>query len=228
MSRRQHLIFGVIALSAVAALTAGLHYRARASVEGDTAQERVACIARIADERPTGAARAIAAAALGDSDAVVRRAALVAMGGFGISQGRPVAERAARDPSPQVRAEAAHLLGTCGDAAAADRLHELAGSDPAESVRLAAVAALGRAPAAKSVVGLVEIAETSENPVVRAGAMEALCRRFGVPRTFDPSDTSKWDRDLEVIKSWPKVQAAFAASSLPLRRRPELLPQMPH
>jgi len=136
------LLWVAVAVVVIVAVAIVGAFPGRAKITGDTPGERVRCIARLADRRPPGAAAALAAAAADEPDPGVRRAALVALSKLAGREHREVIEAAARDTDPDVRAGAAAALACCRDAAAADRLLEMARSDGDRGVRLAAVGAL--------------------------------------------------------------------------------------
>jgi hypothetical protein len=187
---------------------------ARAKVEGGTPGERIDSICRLADDHPLGAAGAIAKAAEGDPDAGVRRAALQALGRMGEGGHRGVAEAATRDASPAVRGGAAQCLGCIGDAAAADRLGEMAQADPAREVRLDALEGLYQAKHPRAVVQLVRIMEANDDPDVQVRALKTITKRlgFGMHTHPAPQDKPGWAKLVANIRKLPGVRKALEAA----------------
>ena len=195
-----------------------------ARIVGDTPQARIACICRVADEGISGAGDAIAEAATKDPDASVRRAALLALARFVEPKHRPMLESAAGEDDADIRSAAATTLGEYSDAAAADRLGELAAKDSDEQVRIAAVDGLDRCAAGKALVHLVETMEKNGNPKVQQYARSATFRRVRMPaRITRPQDLAMWRNDLELVKGLPVVIAAYKAAGVTLIHHPEYI-----
>ena len=212
------LILAIVMLVAAAVWVIGL---APAKLSGRTPAERIASICRVADQRPWGAGKAVAAAAVGDSDASVRAAALVALGKFiDESAHREVVESAAGDGDPGVRSAAATTLGLYRDEAAVDRLSELLSSDRSEQVRMAAALGLIRTGRPRGILVLVEAMASNDNPNVQFRAMEVLTNsfniRFRTPR--DPRDRAAWAQRVGVIRNVPTVRYAREAVEGKARR----------
>ena len=125
-------------------------------VEGETPQERTACIRRLARDRPAGTADAFAAAATGDRHALVRQAALMALDEMGDVRHRSAFEAATRDVTPWTRDAAAKALGRFGDDDSVRRLGDLLAKDPTGGVRAAAARALARIATPPAVTMLTE------------------------------------------------------------------------
>ena len=119
IATRSIVLIGAAAALGAVALAVAL--RDRAEVTGQTPRQRVDAICRLADDRPSGAAAAIAAVA-DDQDASVRRAAMVALGKFAAGEYRGVIEAGTRDADPTVRSAAAASLGRLADDDAVARL----------------------------------------------------------------------------------------------------------
>ena len=225
-ARQKHLLVGAGAAAVVAAVIVVAAGVAKARVEGATPQDRIACICRLADEKPWGAGDAIAEAALEDSDVTVRQAALVALGRFVESKYRSTVEQCTRDASAIIRAAAAGTLGFYGDDAAADRLGEMVSGDPDEGARIGAGVGLGRCGSSRSIVWLLEAAEDEKYPDVQFRAIYELYQKLGMRYIgAKPAKVSNWKRQAafiaEYVKSYPQVQQAYGKMSRKLIRRPE-------
>jgi len=180
----------IIILAAVAVIivvvTIGYAF-STAEVTGRTSQERIDSICKLADEKPRGAGDAIAAAAVGESDPAVRKAAFLALGRFAGDKHRQVVEAGTRDADAAVRASAAATLGLYDDDAAACRLGELLTGDPDEAVRMGALTGLGHIRGLRATALVVRAIEGDDRLPVRLRAMQTLGVRFGF--TFrDPTD----------------------------------------
>lgn len=201
----------------------------RAKLVGDTPAERIACICRLADDRPWGAGGVIATAAAEEPDQRVRRAAVVALGRFHPDH-REVVEAATRDPSAEVRAAAAGTLGLWADTDAAKRLGEIfndAGED--ESVRAAAVAALYGNNCASATVLLVTAMENHPNQDLRDHASAVLVKKYGLIQVkarpeavaeYRQKNTKYWLDIVETIKMLPATRSAFRELGRPLVLHP--------
>ena len=186
----------------------------RAKVAGGTPDERIASICRLADERPWGAAGAIAAAA-GDPHPAVRQAVMVALSKFVDDAAyRPAVEAGVADEDATVRAAAAATLGLYADGPAVDRLGALLKGDPSERGRLAATRGLARTRRPRAIVLLVKAMETNESPNVRYRAMEVLMAHLGLSFDVspDPRDPVVWSRAVRAVRLFPAVRAAYRAA----------------
>ena len=192
----------LLALAAVATV-AGLLLD-EAAVSGRTPAERVTSICRLADERPRGAARAIARAAADDPDGEVRRVAVLALGRFAEGEFRPVVEAASRDPAPAIRTAAAGALSDYRDDASAERLGEMARSDPDESVRSAAVAALHLHGSARAGEVLVETVQHAGQSPLGTKAFDALTElvEHRWPHGPRPWAPARWEK---VAGQWRRL-----------------------
>ena len=180
----------------------------RPKVEGDSPEERIACIARLAESRRIGSAGAIAEAA-DDPDPAVRRAAVVALGGLADPDQQHAIESCLYDTDGQVRAAAAAAAGACADDAVVDRLGDLLDEDPDTRVRHAAVLGLARDGRPKAIVLLVEAVE--KNRSVRVAALKVLLDRFraGIVGIPEASQDTWWIGMASRIRQFPSVRKAF-------------------
>ena len=179
-----------------------------------TAALRAGAICRLADERPEGAAAAIAAAA-GDKDALVRRVAMAALGKIGAGEHRGMIEAGVRDIDPTVRAAAAASLGRLADDDAVARLEDILTGEADEQVRAAAVTGLARAGLDRAIVLMVEAAGKDKSHKVKLQAMAALSDRYGI-RFHDPpspADTGAWALAMSKIRKIPGVRKAYGDPS---------------
>ena len=204
------------------AVTIALLAARSAEVTGETPEERVASVCRIARNRPPGARRALARAAA-DGNPAVRRAAMAGLSHVLEAEDRAVFEKGTRDPDGRVRAIAADTLGLFRDGAAADVLVKLIESDPSEEVRAAAVRGLARCDDPRSIVVLLETADKDNSGNIKLVAMKGLLRKFAGRKADrrDPSDEAGW-RDLIQRWKWDeRVRNAYAAAGVPLIDRPK-------
>ena len=209
------MLFGAVAVGVVVAAALVAAAVSRGQVAGDTPAEQIASICRLADERPWGAADAIAAAAGGKANPSVRKAALIALGRFTRARDRGIVDSATTDAAAEVRAGAALTLGVYGDGAAADRLGKLLATDPDEQVRLAAVTGVGRVGGDKAIVLLAEAMENNDNAKVQSRAMVVLLRQLKLrhPNPPDPGDKARWGALVRKIRGMSPIQDAFKAVS---------------
>jgi len=200
------LAVGAILLAAVTAMV----WPGRAKISGQTAEDRIAAIRRLADEQPRGAADAIKSAAT-DPDAGVRQAAMVCLGRFKRPEDRGTIEAGTRDASEAVRAAAAGTLGFYADEAAADRLGEVLTTDTAPAARIGATQGLARARGPKAYVFLAEAMDQDPDPQVRLKAMQRLLRLMKLRRQNppDPRDLPRWRSLTAKIRAFHPVQDAF-------------------
>lgn len=207
----------------LAAVAGWIHVGGPAVVTGETADERITSICRIADEKPWGAPDAIAGAAA-HPEPSVRIAAQVALGRFVDQDYRQTVEAGLEDSDAGVRSAAAATLGYYADEASADRLNKIVTDDPHQKARLGAVVGLARNTAPKAVIYLLETAEHGTDAEVQYQAIKELYRRFGMryigPR---PDDPATWKDLIEWLKSFRQVQEAYKLASRPLHRHPEHL-----
>ena len=186
----------------------------RAKVEGDTPQERMASICRLADEQPWGAGDAIAGAA-SDADAGVRQCVQVALSSFaGDAAYRSAVEAGLGDAEPMVRAAAATTLGLYADAAAVDRLGEMLSGDPSELARLGAVRGLDRTKRARATWLLAVAMKADKSPVVQCQAIETLMNQLGLQFdiVLDPRDPAGLLKAIRTLEMIPRVRSAIRAA----------------
>ena len=215
------IVFGGVAL-ALGAVAVGAVLWDYGEADEQTAALRVATICRLADERSVGAAGAIAAAA-GDEDASVRRAAMAALGKIGADEHRSVIEAGTRDADPGVRAAAAASLGRLADDDAVARLGNILAGEADEQVRLAAVTGLARAGRNGAIALLVETAEKDPSRKVKLQAMTALTFRYRIRfhDPPDPADADAWASAMGKIRKIPGVRRAHGAPPARTRGRAE-------
>jgi len=194
-----------------------------AKVTGETPAERIACICRLADDQPFGAADAIAAAAAHDPDAAVRRAAVLCLGKFHHMSDWQLVEACTHDSAPSVREAAAMTLARYADTGAVDRLAQMVSDDGSEAVRLGALAALDLQASPAALVALLEIMEGSPETSSQVRACELLEKKFGIPVKPDPGDSTRWNHLVEMLKCFDEVQDAYRQVGKPLERHPEHL-----
>jgi len=204
------IVFGIVAGAAVVAAAALSHWAAQGKVTGDTPAARIASIRRLADDRPPGAAVAVAGA-IDDPDAGVRRAALTVLAQFPEGYHRAVGSRI-NDPVPAVRAAAAATLGMYDEPDVAAALRRML-TDPVEEVRLGALTGLGRMDQPDATAALFAAAEGNDNVEVRRQAMRTLAARLKL-RFETPPDPVKtprrWRRALAQMRRMPPVRDALA------------------
>ncbi len=209
--RRIGILLGA-ALAVVAAVAAVSLRGRQARLTGQTPQERVESVCRLADEKPWGAAEVLARAATEEPHPDVRRAAVGALASFATPECRSAVEAGTRDVDRAVRAAAATTLGLYEDDAAAERLAAMVAGDADESVRLGAVQGLGRSDRPKAVAGLLAAIETNDNKRVRLAALAKLLHRLKaeIPDPPDPMrEPAKWRRIVEILHRTPAVKRAL-------------------
>lgn len=203
-----------------------------AAVEGETPADRVDSIAKIADEEPLGAARALSQVVRSSrEDPTVRQAALVALARFPRKQYRPVVEEALGDPLAAIRASAANTLGTFAeDAAASDSAADRLGAmvldrpDPDPTVRIGAIRGLGLCPSPKALAWLVRIAEQETTPAVHRQAVLEAYNKVGKNYYWTEAESeieSMRRGSAESLKGHIQVRDAYRYASWPLVLRPE-------
>ncbi|KKL04735.1 hypothetical protein LCGC14_2613070, partial [marine sediment metagenome] len=161
--RKSMIYTGVAVVVAAGLIVLGMQVFGRAEkVEGATSSERIESIWRLADQKPRGAADAIATVAADDADASVRQAALVALGRFCHPRHRALIETSLTDRNPLVRAGAAGTMGRYDDDKAVGVLGALAATDKEEKVRHAALVGLGRCKSTVAIFHMVRIMATRQ------------------------------------------------------------------
>lgn len=190
------------ALLVVGAGVVGLCVSGRnATIAGQTPEERIESISRLAAEQAPGAGKAIAGAASDDRDARVRCVALMALRKYARPETRGAIEQGTRDDVSKVRAAAAGTLGMYADAQAVERLGELLASDHADEVRLAAARGLARCNSRKADDLLVSAMRGNSSPVVQKRALTLLLEGTGVHLTPepDPNNAAVWGRQVQKV-----------------------------
>jgi len=203
------IVFVGVAL-ALGAVAVGAVLWDYGEADEQTAALRVATICSLADERPEGAAGAIAAAA-GDKDASVRRAVMAALGKIGAGEHRRVIEAGTRDVDPGVRAAATASLGRLADDDAVARLADILTGEADEQVRMAAVTGLARHGRDGAIVLLVEAAGNDPSRKVKLQAMATLTYRYRIRfhDSPDPDNADTWARAMSRIRKMPGVRRAY-------------------
>ena len=217
-------------------VTAAMGLMSRAKITGETPAERIACIGRLADEQPWGAALVIAEAAVAESDDEVRRAAVIALRKFAADH-REAVEACTRDRSARVRAAAACTLGRLADADAARRLGRMLNDGKEdEAVRAAAAAGLADNDSPEATVLLVRTMEAHSIPNVQDHAAAVLVRKYALIRVkanpqaiseFRRKQRANWLDLVETVKMLSETKTAFEKLDQPLVLRPENLIKRP-
>lgn len=201
-----------IALSAV--VVAGVLAAGRLApgrVSGQTSQDRIDCVCRLADEKGRSAGDAIAACASGDADPAVRAVAMKALANVAAPSHRAIVEKGLEDRDAGVRAAAAMTLGRFDDEPAARRLGRVLRGGEEEAVLLAAVAGLCRQTTDAALRELVEAAELNRYPAVRRQALAGALERIGMgyDGTARPEDPAAWSRLMARVKKMARVRKAM-------------------
>jgi HEAT repeat protein len=209
---------GAAALVLVAILL--LSFSSGADISGDT-QQRIAAVARIVSEKPSGAADKVDSIARSDPAAEVRAVAVA--GALQLGRHETV-QAALADSAPRVRATAAELLSRTPDTQAAQTLAQMYKTDQDPQVRTAALRGLARCTAPESIVTLLEACESAPDKADRQRALQLLAVRVGGRAAVVPTpDTPEWLDAVERMKRIKQVQRAFASAGVPLTRHPEHL-----
>ena len=185
----------------------------KAQVTGDTSEDRVASVMRLADDQPRGYADAIAAAAQNDPDPDVRRAALACLKRSARSEDQVVAMAGTQDKDPRVRQAAGRTLMTYPDEAAVARLAELCRKDDDAQVRQTAFVALAGNKSPEALVTLMNIMENEQSDEIRLNAARAMADKLNMPWEPDLEDKETWDIKIAGLKMSRPVQEAFEATN---------------
>jgi hypothetical protein len=222
-NRRSVVIGCALGALALVVLTVVLAWASGARITGGTPEERVACIGRMVADRPSGASKVLAEAAVSEPAAVVRAAAVIGLAQLGEKQYRPVIEKACADPEAKVREAAAGALSQYGDAPAVELLGRLADKDADDHVRAAAMGAVGRCGDPHAIVVLLQMAESADKPTTQLWAMQALMGKFGgkLPPERAPANVRLWRDQIQYLKRMPAIQQAYASAGAELIQRPE-------
>ncbi len=209
------LIYTAAAGLAVVLLAIGVSYWAMAGAEvtGDTPQERIESITQLADKSSPKAAEAIAVT-LQDSDAGVRRTAVIALTRIARAEDAPRVQASLKDPDATVRAAAAAGVGRVRPATeAVPALRAAISSDPSPEVRIEAAKGLCRARTSSAVVALFEAMQKDSDPAVRMIAFKMLLEVeafSGYNAPPDSKDPAAWGKLCEQVRGWPKIARAMA------------------
>ncbi|MHC4985575.1 MAG: HEAT repeat domain-containing protein [Planctomycetota bacterium] len=214
------LLLVVIAVGVVAFFSSG------AKITGEGPDQRIESIVRLANERPRGAADALAEAAVSDPVPSVRRAAVAALGGFAREEDRAVIESATQDSDPGVRQTAVRLLATTyEDESTIDRVAEMADSDADPQARQAAVDVLADSDEAYAIVRLIQAMEAAPLES-RRSLLTAVRQRFGILQDVDCADDDQWARLVVSLKDSDEIAAAFEQVGEPLNQDEAILQQI--
>jgi HEAT repeat protein len=184
---------------------------ARDAVTGATPQERIDSICRLADKHTPGAANAIARV-LGDGDAGVRRAAIIALARFARPEDAPKVQAAMKDPDEAVRSAAVGGLDAYHLPASVAALRDVLATDPSPQVRIEAAKGLSRQPSDAAVVALYGAMEKDASPEVRLAAFRMILEveKLGFKFPPDPKDAVAWGELCRKVRLWQRVYKAFA------------------
>ncbi len=210
----------LILLACAALLTGGILIGGRFSrpkVSGDTPDDRIRSVCRLADEKPAGAKEAIVEAARSDPDPAVRQAAYGALGKFLAPEDRGLLEAGTASPQAAVRAGAVRTLAQYGDDAAAQRVVEVLSKDPDQGARRAAAQALGGINRPAATLALVQAMESDSIPAVQREAVAALYAKMNarVEKLPDPSNTAAWRTIIQHVRKFAIVQDALSGRTPP-------------
>jgi hypothetical protein len=216
--RRGQWLLGVLVIACVVAVAAATWRFRRVKVTGDTAEQRIASVIKIADDRPRGYAEALADTARNDPDAGVRSTALACLNGNWIPDVRSAVVEATRDDDPQVRKSACISLMAYDDEATVQRLTTICHEETNEDVRQAAVLALAANENPYAAVALMTMVEQGETPELRRAAAKAMIDKVNIAVTELPEDQLAWDNMLESFRMSLVVEAAYDQTGTPLVR----------
>ena len=215
-SRRRGLwLLGVLVIACVIAVAAVWRFR-KAKVTGDTAEQRIASVIRIADDRPRGYAKALADTAGNDPDAGVRSKAVDCLHGNLAPDASSAVTEATRDDDPQVRKSACISLMACDDEATVKRLAEICHEDTDADVRDAAFVALAANESPHATVALMAMMEGGDTSEMRLAAAWGMIDKANMSLEPTPKDSHKWGDMIEGLKLSSGVQAAFEETNTPL------------
>lgn len=211
-------------LACVALATVALVMVWGGEVSGETPEQRLESVRRLAAQRPPGSSGALAKAARSDSSPQVRREAIAALTYSLRPDDRAILEEGTRDQNAGVRAIAADTLGLFGDGVAADVLIPLIQSDPDEQVRIAAIRGLVRCKDPRATVVLLETADKGPGLEVKREAMKGFLRRYEVrldESRRDPANDATWRDLIQRLKMNKRVRDDYAAAGVPIVDRPQ-------
>jgi len=209
-------LLGVLVIACVVAVAAAAWRFRRVKVTGDTAEQRIASVIRIADDRPRGYAEALADTARNDPDAGVRSTALACLNGSRAPDVGSAVMQATRDDDPQVRESACILLMAYDDEATVQRLAEICHEDTDDGVRGAAFVALAANESPYATIALMEMTEYGETPEMRRAAAKAMIDKVNILVTELPEDQDTWDNMVEAFRMSLVVEAAYDQTGTPL------------
>ena len=143
-----------------------------------------------------------------DESPLVRDAAIDGLATLGGSTALDAIRGALADPSPEIRAKAANILGNEGYQEAIDDLIATLHQDDVEAVRAAAARALANFPGEDVVDALIRALEEDDSPLVRILAIEGLAA-LGDGRAIGPLLTALADPDAKVRKAAAEALKKF-------------------
>jgi HEAT repeat protein len=181
------------------------------AVRGNSAAERCDAINRLASQRPTGAAEAIAKLALTDAEPSVRRTAIAALASFRRPEDRPIIDQALGDRDPSVRAVAVASLGSYGP----DTVTRLSGlaNDPDPQVRAGVVAGLTETGRGPGMAELLRMMARQGDPELQVKALRAIESISNVHyrNVPEPGDAAAWAHMVDRVRNNAWVYEALAA-----------------
>jgi len=213
--RRGQWLLGGLVIVCVVTVAAVWRFR-RAKVTGDTAEQRIASVIRIADDKPRGYAEVLADTARNDPDEAVRSIAVASLHGSPGPIARDAIDAGTQDENSKVRKSACISLMARNDQAAVDRLTEICRDDVDKDVRHTAFVALAANKSPYATVALMDMMENGATPELcleAAWAMGDLANMRVVP---NPEELVKWADMIEGLKMSTIVQATYDQTNTPL------------
>ena len=179
--------------NAIDALITALH-------EDEKEEVRIAAARALAKLTGDEALAALIKALEEDESPLVRDAAIDGLATLGGSTALDAIRGALADPSLDIRAKAADILGNEGYQEAMDDLIATLHQDDVEAVRAAAARAIAKLAGEKAVEALIRALEEDDSPLVRILAIDGLAA-LGDPKAIEPLLTALSDPDAGVRKA---------------------------
>lgn len=195
-------------------------------VEGDTPEEQIESIQKIAAEKPWGGGKALARAySVPRGDVRVRRAALAALAAYPQKDMVPTVRAALAAPEPEIQEVAAEVLGRVDkDDATADELGKIASENTNPGVRIGAIKGLGNSESQKALAWLIRLGETEATPAVhRQILLEAynkVSKHYYWPEQESATELKR-QQAIESLKGQIQVQESYRYAQWQLVRHPE-------